>query len=443
MSFVRGHQDHPGRTSRGCARAWGRFAARRRSGRSSSTRFAASCPSCVRHPSHAPAPPAARRGLHHVPSCRRRRVHRARRPLRRRPRAVMDVNLPRGVAPRGRRAERGGVPAPRRAERHRRRERRRRHRRLPLEPGRDRLRRPPRRPRRATAASGRWARSGSSRPVSEPARGGGRGGVRRRTPFPARSRRGVGRLSDAVTFAIDNARRFGGSGDKVTLVGHSAGAHICAMALLAADAEPPTTRATAAAPAGDSAAAAPIAANARILDSLVGSSVCAGCTTSRGTTRTRMGALVSGAHLHDGARDGRAGTSTLLADEACTAACGGASYSDAPESDADARASSDASSPLTRFRAPTRRRRECRLGSHGDHGHGRDGGRGHDPRRDERERFRGRGVKHDRRRLDRAGARPPSSTVPRVPLRHLVVSQRADHGPRRPGSFAGDDAAAR
>ena len=39
-------------------------------------------------------------------------------------------------------------------------------------------------------------------------------------------------VSDAVTFAIDNARRFGGSGDKVTLVGHSAGAHICAMALL-------------------------------------------------------------------------------------------------------------------------------------------------------------------------------------------------------------------
>ena len=39
-------------------------------------------------------------------------------------------------------------------------------------------------------------------------------------------------VSDAITWTLDNVGGFGGSPDRVTLVGHSAGAHICSMALL-------------------------------------------------------------------------------------------------------------------------------------------------------------------------------------------------------------------
>ena len=39
-------------------------------------------------------------------------------------------------------------------------------------------------------------------------------------------------VSDAITWTLDNVGGFGGSPDRVTLVGHSAGAQICSMALL-------------------------------------------------------------------------------------------------------------------------------------------------------------------------------------------------------------------
>jgi prenylcysteine alpha-carboxyl methylesterase len=36
-------------------------------------------------------------------------------------------------------------------------------------------------------------------------------------------------VSDAVSWTLDNVGGFGGDADRVTLVGHSAGAHLCAM----------------------------------------------------------------------------------------------------------------------------------------------------------------------------------------------------------------------
>ena len=39
-------------------------------------------------------------------------------------------------------------------------------------------------------------------------------------------------VSDAITWTLDNVDRYGGDADRVTLLGHSAGAHICSMALL-------------------------------------------------------------------------------------------------------------------------------------------------------------------------------------------------------------------
>ena len=39
-------------------------------------------------------------------------------------------------------------------------------------------------------------------------------------------------VSDAITWTFDNVNRYGGDADRVTLLGHSAGAHICSMALL-------------------------------------------------------------------------------------------------------------------------------------------------------------------------------------------------------------------
>ena len=39
-------------------------------------------------------------------------------------------------------------------------------------------------------------------------------------------------VSDAITWTLDNVGGFGGSPDRVTLVGRSAGAQICSMALL-------------------------------------------------------------------------------------------------------------------------------------------------------------------------------------------------------------------
>lgn len=42
----------------------------------------------------------------------------------------------------------------------------------------------------------------------------------------------VREVSDALTFVMDNAATYGGDADQVTLFGHSAGAHLCFMALL-------------------------------------------------------------------------------------------------------------------------------------------------------------------------------------------------------------------
>ena len=39
-------------------------------------------------------------------------------------------------------------------------------------------------------------------------------------------------VSDAITWTLDNVDRYGGDADRVTLLGHSAGAHVCSMALL-------------------------------------------------------------------------------------------------------------------------------------------------------------------------------------------------------------------
>ena len=39
-------------------------------------------------------------------------------------------------------------------------------------------------------------------------------------------------VSDAITWTLDNVDKYGGDAERVTLLGHSAGAHICSMALL-------------------------------------------------------------------------------------------------------------------------------------------------------------------------------------------------------------------
>ena len=39
-------------------------------------------------------------------------------------------------------------------------------------------------------------------------------------------------VSDALTCVLDNIGKYCGDGQRVTLMGHSAGAHLCAMALL-------------------------------------------------------------------------------------------------------------------------------------------------------------------------------------------------------------------
>lgn len=53
------------------------------------------------------------------------------------------------------------------------------------------------------------------------------------TLFPQANAKTMWReVSDAITWTLDNIRGFGGDPGRLTLMGHSAGAHICAMALL-------------------------------------------------------------------------------------------------------------------------------------------------------------------------------------------------------------------
>ena len=160
-------------------------------------------------------------------------------------------------------------------------------------------------------------------------------------------------VSDAVTFAIDNARRFGGSGDKVTLVGHSAGAHICAMALLercrAADDDARNRQSS---PGGT-----PISGSDRGERSdprqprrFVGLCGVYDIAKHYAYEDGRGVALISTMARAMGGRERFDACSPTKAVER-----GGANYSDAPESDADARASSDASSPPLTPISPPRR----------------------------------------------------------------------------------------
>ena len=311
----------------------------------------------VRHPSHAPAPPAARRGLARARRRPRGGVHRARRPLRRRPARGHGRVPPRGRRPRGRRAERGGVPcsSSRGAE-------------PPSNAAAAAIAASPSNP-DETASDGlpvalfvhggvwavgeKWQFAPMASRLAEE---GVVACVATYTLFPdALAPRMWAEVSDAVTFAIDNARRFGGSGDKVTLVGHSAGAHICAMALLERCRAADDARNRQSSPGGT-----PIAGSDRGERSdprqprrFVGLCGVYDIAKHYAYEDGRGVALISTMARAMGGRERFDACSPTKAVERGGARAG--EDSDAPESDADARAArSDASSPLTPLSPPRR-----------------------------------------------------------------------------------------